>query len=71
MSCGDESSPQDGLVQFLISPELENRHENEATIWLHPNETRDGWIEGIYLAVTLESGDHFRAWVGCLAGYEL
>lgn len=71
VSCGDESSPQDGLVQFLISPELENRHENEATLWLHPNESRDGWIEGIYPAVNLESGDHFRAWVGCLAGYEL
>ncbi len=70
ISCGDEASLGDGSVQFLISPELENRHENEATLWLHPNAAPDGWIEGTYPPITVRSGDHFRAWVGCLGGYE-
>lgn len=71
VSCGDESSTRDGSVQFLISPALENRHENESTLWLHPNEAPDGWIEGTYPDITIQSGDHFRSWVGCLDGYDL
>ena len=70
LSCGDSSTPQNGTVQFLISPNFENRHENEPTIWVHPNETSNGWIEGSYPAVTITSGDTFKAWVGCLAGNE-
>lgn len=71
LSCGDVSNPDNGSVQFLISPDLENRHENEATLRLHPNESSDGWIEGTYPPITIEPGDHFRAWVGCMAGYDL
>ncbi|MFL7871606.1 MAG: NBR1-Ig-like domain-containing protein [Anaerolineales bacterium] len=71
VSCSDSSTPQNGTVQFLNAPNLENRHENEPTIWVHPNEVRDGWIEGIYPAITIQSGDSFKAWVGCLEGYEL
>jgi len=70
LSCGDSSVPQNGYVQFLVAPNLENRHENEPTLWLHPNENQNGWIEESFPAVTVESGDSFKAWVGCLEGYE-
>lgn len=70
LSCSDSSTPQNGSVQFLVSPNFENRHENEPTIWVHPNEASNGWIEGSYPAITVESGDRFKAWVGCLAGNE-
>jgi len=71
LSCADVSTPSDGSVQFLISPAFENRHENEPTIWVHPNEARNGWIEGSYPEMTIQSGDSFHAWVGCIEGYEL
>jgi hypothetical protein len=70
ISCGDIFTPQDGLVRYLISPAFENRHENEPTIQVHPNETRDGWIEGTFPPIAIESGDSFFGWVGCMAGYE-
>lgn len=71
LSCADVSTPSDGSVQFLISPAFESRHENEPTIWVHPNEARNGWIEGSYPAIDIQSGDSFKAWVGCLEGYDL
>lgn len=71
LPCGDASTPTDGSVQFLIAPALESRHENEPTIWVHPNETSDGWIEGSYPEIAIQSGDSFKAWVGCLEGYDL
>jgi len=71
LPCGDISTPRDGSVQFKISSNFENRHENEATIQVHPNEARDGWIEGSYPAVSIQDGDRFKCWVGCMAGYDL
>jgi hypothetical protein len=69
--CGNAATPSNGSVQFLIAPAFENRHENEPTIWLHPNESQDGWIEGSYPAIDIQSGDSFKAWVGCMEGYDL
>jgi hypothetical protein len=69
--CGNAATPSNGSVQFLISPNFENRHENEPTIWVHPNASNDGWIEGSYPAIDIQSGDSFEAWVGCLEGYDL
>jgi hypothetical protein len=71
LPCGDVSTPVDGSVQFLAAPALENRQENEPAIWLHPNETRNGWVEGSYPPITIQSGDSFIAWVGCLEGNDL
>jgi hypothetical protein len=71
VACGDISTPQNGSVQYLISPAFENRHENEPTIQVSPNEAPGGWIEGTFPAITIASGDHFRGWVGCMEGYEL
>lgn len=68
VACGDSSVPQNGYVQFLVAPNLENRHENEPTLWVHPNQSQNGWLEGSFPPVTIESGDHFKAWVGCLKG---
>ena len=60
----------DGFVQLVSSAELENRRENEPTLWVHPNADVDGFIEGRYPSFKIEDGDHFKAWVGCLQGYK-
>jgi hypothetical protein len=69
LSCVHSGDSNDGFVKLLEDPNLENRHENEFALWVHPNEKRFGWIEGTYPAIEVESGDHFMAWVGCLEGY--
>jgi hypothetical protein len=71
LQCDDTSNPSDGFVNLLTSPEFENRSENEPALWVHPNQTRYGWIEGTYPAYTVRYGDVFKAWVGCMAGYDL
>jgi hypothetical protein len=60
----------DGFVQLVSSADLENRRENEPTLWVHPNEDDDGFIEGRYPSYKVEDGDHFKAWVGCLQDYK-
>jgi hypothetical protein len=59
----------DGFVQLVSSVNLENRQEDEPTLWMHPNADVDGFIEGRYPSYKIEDGDHFKAWVGCLQGY--
>jgi hypothetical protein len=71
LQCNELTSSLDGFVRLLINPELENRSENEPALWVHPNEKRYGWIEGIYPPYTVRYGDVFKAWVGCMAGYDL
>jgi hypothetical protein len=68
LHCPGLTSSVDGFVTLLDQPALENRNENEFTLWVHPNEERYGWIEGTYPLFEVEQGDTFKAWVGCLAG---
>jgi hypothetical protein len=70
LTCPGFSNSPDGFVQLLSNAELEYRRENEPTLWVHPNEARYGWIEGIYPSYKVQTGDRFMAWVGCLGGYE-
>ena len=68
LDCLEEVDSKDGFVAILQNPYLENRHENEPALWVHPNEERYGWIEGTYPTFKVQSGDHFKAWIGCLEG---
>jgi hypothetical protein len=65
--CDDKPGDTRGFVVFLKDPDLENRKEDEPTLWVHPNEAEDGRITGLYPVFEVEDGDRFRAWVGCLA----
>ncbi len=69
---GVEGDPK-GFVIYSEAIALENRFENEPTIWVHPNDVTDGSapdgsIRGIYPVINIKSGDRFRGWVGCLDG---
>ena len=55
-------------VALLNNPALENRHEDELALRVHPVEEKNGWIEGMYPRFKVENGDRFLAWVGCLEG---
>ncbi|MBG7609627.1 MAG: hypothetical protein IZT55_02050 [Anaerolineae bacterium] len=70
LPCPGYTTSDEGFVQLLDAPKLENRNENELAIWAHPNEEKLGWIEGTYPFIEIHDGDHFGAWVGCLKGYD-
>ncbi|MGW8252143.1 MAG: NBR1-Ig-like domain-containing protein, partial [Anaerolineales bacterium] len=68
LSCPSDPDSRDGSVTMLERPKLENgRTEDESTLWSRPEETRDGWIQGVYPPYKIREGDHFLAQVGCLA----
>lgn len=66
LACPGKRVDTNGFVLLLESPTLENRSENEPTLWTQPNPTRGGEISGYYPEYKVRNGDHFRAWVGCL-----
>ena len=70
LPCPGFVTSTDGFVRLLANADLENRRENEPTLWVHPYEERYGWIEGTYPSYKVGEGDHFKAWVGCLEGYD-
>ncbi len=67
IDCPDSGDPSAGFVTLVEEPRLENRQENEPALWVHPNEEQSGWISGTYPGYQVQPGDHFRAWLGCLA----
>jgi hypothetical protein len=67
LPCQGTSSAAEGFVILLDNPRLEDRRENELTLWTHPNNASQGWISGIYPEFTIKPNHHFVAHVGCLA----
>jgi Ig-like domain from next to BRCA1 gene len=69
LPCPGDPNSDDGSVVLVDRPVLENgRREDESTLWTRPEETRDGWIQGVYPPYKVRAGDHFLAEVGCLDG---
>ena len=66
LPCPGYVTSDEGFAQTLENPRLENRNEDELAIWVHPNEEKYGWLEGIYPSIEIQEGDHFQAWVGCM-----
>ena len=66
LPCPGDQGDENGFVIYLSDPHLENRHENEPTLWVQPDFNTDGFLSGVYPAFTVKSGDRFRADVGCL-----
>jgi hypothetical protein len=66
LDCPGSSDNHDGFVLKLDNPALENRRENEETLWAHPNYASTGWISGTFPPIKIREGDRFRAWIGCL-----
>jgi hypothetical protein len=67
LPCPGTSSAAEGFVVLLDHPKLEDRQENELTLWTHPNNASRGWIRGVYPEFTIQPNHHFVAEVGCLA----
>jgi hypothetical protein len=70
LSCSQTTNPADGFVRLLEVSPLESGSKNQISLWFHPNENLNGWIDGTYPYFKVNEGDHFRAKVGCLESYE-
>jgi hypothetical protein len=71
ITCGTTSGAG-GFVTKLTSPRLEtNTAGTDSAILAHPQEVDNGYIAGTYPAFTVQSGDHFKALVGCQYGSTL
>ena len=55
-----------GAVVLLSDPDLEDRQENEPTLWVRTASADGSWVLGQYPSYRVEDGDHFRAEIGCL-----
>jgi len=66
LGCPTRRDNINGFVQFLDKPVLESHHDDEPTIWAHPDANENGWIIGEFPAIKIKENDRFRAWVGCL-----
>lgn len=54
-----------GYVMKLNSPQVENNTVGAASLLTRPQNVNDGYIAGTYPAFSVQSGDHFKAIVGC------
>lgn len=67
LPCPGSATSGQGFVKLLTNPAMEHRTENEPALWINPDHHTDGKITGTYPAYYVNTGDHFMAWVGCLA----
>lgn len=66
LACPGDQEDSTGFVRYEDNPALENRHEDQPTLWMRPNKGTSGWIRGIYPAINVKPNDHFLTWIGCL-----
>ena len=60
-----------GFAYKLASVQLEDgvTYSSQPSLLLVPQNTTDGTIQGTYPLYTVQSGDHFKARIGCQAGF--
>jgi hypothetical protein len=66
LDCPGKVTDKFGFVYRLEYPRLETKLEDKAALWMQPDAGFNGWITGTYPKYKVATGDHFKAWVGCL-----
>ncbi len=67
LNCPGNQNDSSGFVQYLAAPKLEDGStDDESTLWITPQRITDGQISGEYPAFTVQNGDRFRAYIGCM-----
>lgn len=66
LSCPGKAGTADGFVYTDPSPLLENGAEDdEPALWLSPQNTQNGYIQGVFPAQVIPPGTRFEAVLGC------
>jgi hypothetical protein len=67
LPCPGKTNQSKGFVVRVNAPKLQNgTTDNEPALWTNPQQTGGGFIAGKYPAITVNSGQHFKAAIGCL-----
>lgn len=67
LPCPGQTTDTNGFVQVLTSPVRENgKTSNDTALWVHPQFTDNGFVEGEYPDFKVLVGDKFVTHVGCL-----
>lgn len=69
ITCPSNEDTTNGYMQPLDKVKLENGVTyNEPSILTYPDAGRSGYMVGRYPSITIQSGDHFQATIGCQYG---
>jgi len=67
IQCPSEENVEEGFVQAIDSPQLEDGNVyNQPAILTYPDFGESGYMVGRYPPLQIEEGDSFRATIGCL-----
>jgi uncharacterized repeat protein (TIGR01451 family) len=68
LTCPGTDGDAKGFIQKLDAPKLENGTTGPASLLTAPQNITDGYIQGVYPAILVQSGDHFRSILNCQFG---
>jgi len=66
LSCPGAEGSADGFAYFIPSPKMEDGNTRGDGMITHPQMVNNGIITGKYPKISIQSGDHFKALIGCL-----
>jgi hypothetical protein len=66
LPCPGNNGSSDGFAVVVAAPEMEDGKVRGVGLLTHPQMVKDGMIAGKYSPVSIQSGDHFNALIGCL-----
>lgn len=68
LPCPGTDGDSRGFVQKLSAPVLETGSNGPAGLLVAPQNITDGYIQGVYPAILVQSGDHFLSIINCQYG---
>jgi len=68
LPCPGTDGDTRGFLLKLDSPKLENGSFGAAGLLTFPQNITDGYIQGVYPAIAVQSGDHFQSIINCEYG---
>ena len=66
LPCPGVQGSDDGFAVVLNAPQMEDGNMRGIGLLTHPQMKNNGMITGKYSAINIQSGDHFKALIGCL-----
>ncbi|MBT3389571.1 MAG: hypothetical protein HN413_04095 [Chloroflexi bacterium] len=67
LPCLGKIGSSDGFITLISNPNMEHGADSNAALWVHPNAEYQGFVQGVFPKYRVQSGDRFRANVGCMA----
>ena len=66
LPCPGVEGDEEGFVQVLNSPRLENGSSQGKALLTYPPKSNTGYISGTYRGFDVQSGDRFQTLIGCM-----